>query len=127
MAKRGQTPTSRSQRRLSPALPPPDEIRTSSPSSGDSHRTGDQHSSVDPLVSILLSGLDVEGVFGRSARTLRRWEQRGHLTPARVGNAKFYRPEDIRRLIAGQLDNAMQTPDRPAKARLNRTTDKQSK
>jgi len=30
-------------------------------------------------------------------------------TPVRVGHAKFYRAEDIRRLVAGQLAGAMRT------------------
>ncbi len=37
-----------------------------------------------PHIAELLSGADVERVFGRSARTLRRWEAAGHLTPVRV-------------------------------------------
>jgi MerR HTH family regulatory protein len=57
----------------------------------------------------LLSSTDVEQIFARSARTLHRWEQRGHLTPIRVGHAKFYRAEDIRRLVSGQLEAAMGT------------------
>jgi hypothetical protein len=58
----------------------------------------------------LLSSTDVEQIFDRTARTLHRWEQRGHLTPIRVGHAKFYRVEDIRRLVSGQLEAAMATP-----------------
>jgi hypothetical protein len=57
----------------------------------------------------LLSSTDVEQIFARSARTLHRWERRGHLTPVRVGHAKFYRAEDIRRLVSGQLAGAMRT------------------
>jgi MerR HTH family regulatory protein len=57
----------------------------------------------------LLSSIDVEQIFARSARTLHRWERRGHLTPVRVGHAKFYRAEDIRRLVSGQLEGAMVT------------------
>jgi MerR HTH family regulatory protein len=57
----------------------------------------------------LLSSTDVEQIFARSARTLHRWERRGHLTPVRVGHAKFYRAEDIRRLVSGQLEAAMGT------------------
>jgi MerR-like DNA binding protein len=58
----------------------------------------------------LLSSADVEQIFARSARTLHRWERRGHLIPVRVGHAKFYRAEDIRRLVRGQLEAAMRTP-----------------
>jgi MerR HTH family regulatory protein len=57
----------------------------------------------------VLSSTDVEQIFARSARTLHRWEQRGHLTPVRVGLAKFYRAADIRRLVLGQLEAAMGT------------------
>jgi hypothetical protein len=62
----------------------------------------------DPPAAIpeLLSGADVERIFARSARTLRRWEIQGHLTPVRVGGAKFYRAEDLRRLVAGRLEAA---------------------
>jgi hypothetical protein len=63
-----------------------------------------------PGIPDLLSSTEVEQIFARSARTLHRWEQRGHLTPVRVGHAKFYRAEDIRRLVSGQLEAAMATP-----------------
>ncbi|HEY1412224.1 MAG TPA: MerR family transcriptional regulator [Rhodopila sp.] len=63
----------------------------------------------EPVIPDLLSSTDVEQSFARSARTLHRWEQRGHLTPVRVGHAKFYRAEDIRRLVSGQLEAAMGT------------------
>jgi hypothetical protein len=70
-----------------------------------------------PSFPELLSSAQVEQIFGRSARTLRRWEQRGHLTPVRVGNAKFYRADDIRRLVSDQLMDAMRTPNSPSKSR----------
>jgi hypothetical protein len=75
----------------------------------------------DPSASIpdLLSSAEVEQIFDRSARTLRRWEQQGHLTPVRVGGAKFYRPDDIRRLVSGQLTKAMTRPG-PRKARQDK-------
>jgi hypothetical protein len=60
-----------------------------------------------PAIPDLLSSVEVEQIFGRSARTLRRWEERGHLMPVRVGHAKFYRAEDIRRLVSGQFEDAM--------------------
>jgi hypothetical protein len=72
-----------------------------------------------PSFPDLLSGTQVEQIFGRSARTLRRWEQRGHLIPVRIGNAKFYRAEDIRRLVSGQLEEALRRRDEPAKTRRN--------
>jgi hypothetical protein len=64
----------------------------------------------EPGIPDLLSGADVEHIFDRSARTLHRWERLGHLTPVRVGRAQFYRIEDIRRLVCGQLGAAMGTP-----------------
>ena len=56
-----------------------------------------------PSLPHLLSSDDVEDLFNRSARTLRRWIRAGHLMPVRVGGALFFDPEDIRRLIAGRL------------------------
>jgi hypothetical protein len=64
----------------------------------------------EPSVPDLLSSTDVAQIFARSARTLHRWERRGHLTPVRVGHAKFYRADDVRRLVCGQLEAAMGTP-----------------
>jgi hypothetical protein len=61
----------------------------------------------EPGIPDLLSSTEVEQIFARSARTLHRWERRGHLTPVRVGQAKFYRAADIRRLVCGQLEAAM--------------------
>ena len=52
----------------------------------------------DSVVPDLLSGPEVQKIFGRSGRTLRRWEQQGYLLPVRVGQAKFFRAEDIQRL-----------------------------
>ena len=68
----------------------------------------------------LLSGAEVEQIFGRSARTLRRWEQQGYLRPVRIGGAKFYRANDIRRLISDQLEKAMHKPTGAAKARRDK-------
>ena len=56
-----------------------------------------------PSLPHLLSSDDVEDLFNRSARTLRRWIRAGHLMPVRVGGALFFDPDDIRRLIAGRL------------------------
>ena len=39
----------------------------------------------EPGIPDLLSSTDVEQIFARSARTLHRWERRGHLTPVRIG------------------------------------------
>lgn len=56
-----------------------------------------------PGIPPLLSVVEVAALFHRSARTLRRWERDGHLTPLRVGGAVFYRATDIRDLVAGRL------------------------
>jgi hypothetical protein len=64
----------------------------------------------EPAIPDLLPSSHVEQIFARSARTLHRWERRGHLTPVRVGHAKFYRAADVRRLVSGQLEAAMGTP-----------------
>jgi DNA-binding transcriptional MerR regulator len=56
----------------------------------------------------LLSSEEATVYFHRSPRTLRRWEQRGRLIPVRIpGGGKYYRAEDIRRLIAAELERAV--------------------
>jgi hypothetical protein len=64
----------------------------------------------EPAIPDLLPSSHVEQIFARSARTLHRWERRGHLTPVRVGHAKFYRAADVRRLVSGQLEATIGTP-----------------
>ena len=59
----------------------------------------------------LLAMPDVQAVFGRSPRTIRRWIRRGHLVPVRIGGAVFFRESDIRKLIAGDLRAACGLPD----------------
>jgi DNA-binding transcriptional MerR regulator len=50
----------------------------------------------------------VTAYFGRSPRTLHRWEQRGRLIPVKItGGGKYYRAEDIRRLLAAELARAV--------------------
>lgn len=51
----------------------------------------------------LLSTEDVCALFGRTARSIRRWVAKGHLSTIRVGGAMFFEPEDIRALIATRL------------------------
>lgn len=55
----------------------------------------------------LLSAAEVQAVFGRSSRTIRRWIRRNYLTPVRVGRSLFFRPDDIRRVIADELQDTI--------------------
>ena len=48
---------------------------------------------------VLLSGRDICVLFNRSERTVRRWITLGHLTPIHVGRARFFHPDDVRRLL----------------------------
>lgn len=56
----------------------------------------------------LLSTSDIEAIFGRSARTIRRWVRAGHLAVVRVGGARFFREDDVNQLISGQLLDVVQ-------------------
>lgn len=51
----------------------------------------------------LLETVDLQAIFPRSDRTLRRWIAAGHLKPIRIGGAVFYHPADVRALIAKRL------------------------
>ena len=51
----------------------------------------------------LLSGAEIQALFARSDRTVRRWIRLGHLIPVRIGGAVFFHEADIRRLIKGDL------------------------
>lgn len=55
----------------------------------------------------LFSVAEVELVFGRSSRTIRRWVRRSYLTPVRVGRSLFFRPDDVRRVISDELQDAI--------------------
>jgi excisionase family DNA binding protein len=48
----------------------------------------------------LLSYDDLERLFDRSERSLRRWIAAGHLTAVRVGRSVFFRSEDVERLLS---------------------------
>lgn len=63
-----------------------------------------------PPLLHLLSTSDIEALFGRSARTIRRWVRAGHLGVVRVGGARFFREDDVRKLISEQLVNDILTP-----------------
>lgn len=51
----------------------------------------------------LLAYADLERLFGRTERTLRRWIAQGHLDPVQVGRSVFFHGEDIRRLLSTRL------------------------
>ena len=55
----------------------------------------------------LLSTAEVQAVFGRSSRTIRRWMRRNYLTPVRVGRSLFFRPDDIRRIVSDELQDTI--------------------
>lgn len=57
----------------------------------------------------LLSAAEVQAVFDRSSRTIRRWIRRSYLTPVRMGRSLFFRPDDIRRVISGELQGTILT------------------
>ena len=52
-----------------------------------------------PSMPTLLTPKQVAEIFGRSERTLRNWVRAGHLRPARVGRAVFFREADIVALL----------------------------
>ncbi len=52
----------------------------------------------------MLSATEILTIFNRSARTLARWVAAGHLTPVRIGHARFFPADDIRRLVDRKLD-----------------------
>lgn len=51
----------------------------------------------------LLTAAEVAAVFRRSERALRDWVRRGHLVPVRIGRAVFFREEEVRALLNGQM------------------------
>lgn len=55
----------------------------------------------------LLTAAEVAAVFRRSERALRDWVRRGYLVPVRVGRAVFFREEEVRDLLGGQMRQAI--------------------
>lgn len=55
----------------------------------------------------LLSSADVEAVFHRSARTIRRWVARKILNPVELHGSIFFLEDDIRALIDTKLRRAV--------------------
>ncbi len=55
------------------------------------------------LLPAVLRAAEVAELFGVCLRTLRRWEGRGLLIPARVGRTLFYRTQDIELLVAARI------------------------
>jgi len=60
----------------------------------------------------LLSAAEVQAIFGRSSRTIRRWIGQGYLTPVRVGRSLFFHPDDIRCVISNELQDRILAGDR---------------
>lgn len=54
-------------------------------------------------IPTMLSTAEIAAAFGRSPRSMRRWVERGHLVPVRIGGAVFFRVEDVRRLISDRM------------------------
>jgi hypothetical protein len=84
--------------------------------------TGDKGFFVTPggalAIPDLLSDAAVKWIFHRSARTLRRWEKAGHLTPVQAGRAEFCGAEDIRRLVSGRIEEtALRDAERAERSR----------
>ena len=84
-----------------------DSILTQTPSSfgfsGD-NMTDDPHKPADVVSELrLLSPVEVQEVFNRSDRTIRRWVKQGLLVPVRMGRSLFFRREDITRIIVDEL------------------------
>ncbi len=66
----------------------------------------DREGGVVPGLDIppMLSATEVLAIFNRSARTLARWVAAGHLTPVRIGHARFFPADDFHRLVGRKLD-----------------------
>ena len=69
------------------------------------HDTAEELNASTAGLPELLSAAEVQAVFGRSSRTIRRWMRRNYLTPVRVGRSLFFRPDDIRRVISDELQD----------------------
>lgn len=55
-------------------------------------------------IPAMLSASEILTIFNRSARTLARWVAAGHLTPVRIGHARFFPTDDIHRLVGRKVD-----------------------
>ena len=58
---------------------------------------------VNPSIPQLLSVRDVCAIFGRDARTIRRWTKNEHLHAIRVGGAVFFDAEDVAAVARGRI------------------------
>ncbi|WP_145145253.1 helix-turn-helix domain-containing protein, partial [Roseomonas gilardii] len=63
----------------------------------------DEDAPASPLRPKLLTAAEVAAVFRRSERALRDWVRRGYLVPVRVGRSLYFREEEVRALLSGQM------------------------
>ena len=80
------------------------------PNGGDAAKGCDESIAARPSIPneaaalpTLLSTAEIAAAFGRSPRTIRRWVERRHLVPVRIGGAVFFRVEELRRLISDRM------------------------
>ncbi len=105
-------PSPRPGRGVAPLLPRPPRAL---PATQDLPFPGDAADSLpaapdrssDPSLPKLLTAAEVAAVFRRSERALRDWVRRGYLVPVRVGRAVFFREEEVRTLLGGQMRQAI--------------------
>jgi excisionase family DNA binding protein len=55
----------------------------------------------------LLTAAEVAEIFRRSDRTIREWIRKGWLRQVKIGRSVFYLAEDVRRLVASGLSDAL--------------------
>lgn len=90
------------------------------PNGGDAAKGCDESIAARPSIPdeaaalpTLLSTAEIAAAFGRSPRTIRRWVERRHLVPVRIGGAVFFRVEELRRLISDRMVAAILTHKSP--------------
>ena len=90
------------------------------PNGGDAAKWCDESIAACPSIPdeaaalpTMLSTTEIAAAFGRSARSMRRWAQRGDLVPIRIGGGVFFRAEDVRRLISDRMVAAILTQKSP--------------
>lgn len=61
----------------------------------------------EAVIPTMLTTAEIEAIFKRSNRTIRRWVSRGHLVPVHIGRSLFFRADDVMRLVSGRLCDAI--------------------